>query len=161
MSHEIEFELNGEMVVVAVNAEDKLLDVVRRLGCKSVKYGCGEGACGACTVLLNGKPVYSCILYAFQADGGEVWTVEGVSDFDRPHPVQKALAEAGAVQCGYCIPGMVLSAKAMFDEIYDPSDDDIREHMDGNLCRCTGYEKIWTALQNVKEQMQAEGAEDE
>jgi aerobic-type carbon monoxide dehydrogenase small subunit (CoxS/CutS family) len=148
-SKHITFSINGERREFEIAPDEKLLDLLRREGLTSVKHGCGEASCGACTVLVDGKAVYSCILYAFQAAGRDVWTVEGLGDFDRPYPLQEALVEEGAVQCGFCIPGMVLSAKAMLDEKPDPTDEEIREFMDGNLCRCTGYEKIWSAIRKV------------
>ncbi|MCF7790464.1 MAG: (2Fe-2S)-binding protein [Victivallales bacterium] len=148
----ISFTLNGEeKEFVLDSADEKLLNLLRRYGYKGTKWGCGEGACGTCTVILNGKTVYSCITYAFLAEGSEIWTIEGMGTRKNPHPIQKALVKEGAVQCGYCIPGMVLSAKAMFDKIPSPNDLEIREYMDGNLCRCTGYEKIYTALKKVAE----------
>ncbi|OGV46189.1 MAG: hypothetical protein A2X46_12445 [Lentisphaerae bacterium GWF2_57_35] len=143
------FLLNGEPKEFQASANEKLLTVLRREGVKGPKHGCGEATCGACTVLLDGQAVYACILYAFQAAGREVTTIEAVGDFDRPHPFQTALVEEGAVQCGFCIPGMILSAKALLDENPTPSDEDIKMHMDGNLCRCTGYEKIEAALHKV------------
>ncbi|NCC51391.1 MAG: (2Fe-2S)-binding protein [Spartobacteria bacterium] len=149
---EISFWINGKKRSFDVSADEKLIDLLRREGFKSVKFGCGEATCGSCTVIMDGRAILSCVLYAFQADGRDVWTVEGVGDFDRPHPFQTALAEEGAVQCGFCIPGMVMSAKAMFDTIPVPNDEVMKEMMDGNLCRCTGYEKIWTALYKVREQ---------
>lgn len=148
----IQFTLNGiqrEFVLNDVN--ESLLDLLRRNGLKGTKWGCGEASCGTCTVLLDGKAVYSCVMKAFQADGKEVWTIEGVGTRDNPHPIQKALIDEGAVQCGYCIPGIVLSAKAMFDDNSEVDDSTIRQYMDGNLCRCTGYEKIFTALLKVSE----------
>ena len=145
----IKFTLNGEPKELKVGADEKLLDVLRREGLKGAKHGCGEATCGACTVLLDGRVVYACILYAFQADGREVVTIEGVGDFDKPHPFQTALVEEGAVQCGFCIPGMVLAAKALLDRDPKPDDETVRTYLDGNLCRCTGYEKIETALRKV------------
>ncbi len=145
----VTFKINGEQRTFSIEPDEKLLDLLRRSGLRGAKHGCGEGTCGACTVILNGQAVYSCILYAFQADGCEIETIEGVGTFENPHPFQKALAEAGAVQCGFCIPGMVLSAKAMLDEGEQLRSDDVLERMDGNLCRCTGYEKIYEALQKV------------
>ena len=153
----ITFTLNGQERTFDVDPDEKLLDLLRRADCKSVKMGCREAACGACTVILDGQTVYSCILYAWQAHGREVITVEGIGDYGRPDPIQRALVDAGAVQCGYCIPGMIMSAKAMFDENPEPDDDEMRERMDGNLCRCTGYEKIWVALHNVIEQNRSQG----
>jgi len=152
MVKNISFLLNGVSKKIAVDPNEKLLDVLRRNGYKGTKYGCGEGECGTCTVLLNGKPVYACLLYAFQADGQKVETIEGVGTFENPDKIQKALVDEGAVQCGYCIPGMVLSAKAMFEEKQSPNEDDIKMHMDGNLCRCTGYVKILSALQKISDE---------
>ncbi len=147
--HKIQIKLNGEDREFKVSADDKLLEVLRREGLKGPKHGCGEATCGSCTVILDGSAVYSCILYAFQADGREVWTIEGVGDFEHPHPFQTALVEEGAVQCGFCIPGMILSAKALLDKNPKPGAEEIKVHMDGNLCRCTGYEKIEAALRKV------------
>jgi carbon-monoxide dehydrogenase small subunit len=145
----INLTINGVQREFYVDPDTKLQTVLRDAGYASVKFGCGEGSCGACTVILNGEAVYSCILYAFQADAAEIITTEGVGTFDKPHPFQEALVDAGAVQCGFCIPGMIMSAKAMLDKNPTPDDDQIREQMDGNLCRCTGYEKIWSALHTV------------
>ncbi|MCF7838147.1 MAG: (2Fe-2S)-binding protein [Candidatus Marinimicrobia bacterium] len=145
----LHIRLNGEPRVFAADPDEKLLELLRRHGLKGAKFGCREGVCGACTVLLDGRAVYACLLPACLADGHEVVTIEGVGDQEHPHPFQQALVEAGAVQCGFCIPGMVLSAKALLDENPQPEDEEIREKMDGNLCRCTGYEKIWTALKAV------------
>ncbi len=146
----ITFNINGiKREFVLDSADEKLLDLLRRHGYKGAKWGCGDGSCGACTVIMNGKTVTSCITYAFLADGKDVWTIEGLGTLDSPHPIQEALVNEGAVQCGFCIPGIVLSAKAMLDENPTPDDDTIKEYLDGNLCRCTGYEKIYTALQKV------------
>ena len=148
----IKFSINGGEKEFALNSNDeKLLDLLCRYGYKGAKWGCGEGSCGACTVIINGRTAYSCITYAFLADGQDVWTIEGMGTRENPHPIQRALVNEGAVQCGFCIPGMVLSAKAMFDKIPTPDDNTMKEYMDGNLCRCTGYEKIYTALQKVSE----------
>jgi len=148
-AYPITITINGVKKQFHVDPETKLQTLLRDHGYASVKFGCGEGSCGACTVIMNGRAVYSCIMYAFQADGQEVWTTEAVGTFDHPHPFQKALVEEGAVQCGYCIPGMIMSAKALLDRNPTPSDEEIRLYMDGNICRCTGYEKIWTALKKV------------
>jgi len=147
--HEIRLTLNGEPREFLVAPDDKLLEVLRREGLTGAKHGCGTGSCGACTVILDGRAVYACLLYAFQAEGRSVETIEGAGDFDHPHPIQKALVEAGAVQCGFCTPGMVLSAKALLAGNPHPSDEELKVHMDGNLCRCTGYEKIEAALRKV------------
>lgn len=156
----IAFTLNGSKKEFTVDPDEKLVDLLRLAGCKGVKYGCREGVCGSCTVIMDGRAVYSCLMYAFQADGREIWTIEGVGTPDEPHPFQKALVEAGAVQCGFCIPGMVLSAKAMLDQNSRPDDEAIAEYMDGNLCRCTGYEKIWDALKKVIAQNETEADHD-
>jgi aerobic carbon-monoxide dehydrogenase small subunit len=147
----ITFNINGNKKSFTIAPDEKLLDLLRRNGYKGAKWGCGEGSCGACTVIIDGRTAYSCITYAFLADGKDVWTIEGLGSLDSPHPIQRTLIDEGAVQCGFCIPGMVLSAKAMFDKTPTPDDDTIKEYMDGNLCRCTGYEKIYTALQKVSE----------
>ncbi|HJO94304.1 MAG TPA: (2Fe-2S)-binding protein [Victivallales bacterium] len=145
----INLVVNGVKKEFSISPNEKLLDVLRREGYKGTKFGCGEGSCGACTVLLEGKPVYACIMYAFQADGKALDTIEGVGSAQNPHKIQRALIDQGAVQCGFCMPGMILSAKSMFEENSKPDEEFIRTHMDGNLCRCTGYEKILTALENV------------
>ena len=148
-TRKITITINGEKKEFEVSPDEKLAKLLRRAGYKGVKEGCDEGTCGACTVIMDGKAVFSCIMHAFQADGREIQTIESVGTFDKPHPLQEALVEEGAVQCGYCIPGMIMSAEALMKEIPDPSDEDIRTHLDGNFCRCTGYEKIWTALRKV------------
>ena len=143
------FTLNGEKKTFTISPDEKLVKLLRRSGYTGTKEGCDEGTCGACTVIVDGRAVLSCILYAFMADGRDVRTIEGVGTFDQPHPLQQALVEEGAVQCGYCTPGMILAAQALLEEIPHPTDEDIRENMDGNLCRCTGYEKIWTAVKRI------------
>lgn len=151
----ISLTLNGVKREFRIHPDERLVKVLRRHGFVGTKEGCDEGTCGACTVILDGQAVMSCILPAFLADGRRVETIEGVGDFERTHPLQAALMEAGAVQCGYCTPGMIMSAKALFDANPAPSDDDIRIHMDGNLCRCTGYEKIWAAVRSLRDQKNA------
>ncbi|HMP88729.1 MAG TPA: (2Fe-2S)-binding protein [Kiritimatiellia bacterium] len=145
----IQLTLNGRKQSVTVDVKTKLIDILRQLGCYSVKMGCSEGACGSCAVNLNGRVVNSCLTYAVQADGGIVDTVESVGSLDNPHPIQAALVEEGAVQCGYCMPGMIMAAKALFDINPTPTDEEMAIHLDGQLCRCTGYEKIQTALRKV------------
>ena len=157
----IRFRINGETKdFILETADEKLLDLLRRYGYKGAKWGCGEGTCGSCTVIMNGSVIYSCITYAFQADGQEIWTIEGMGTREEPHPIQKTLVDEGAVQCGYCIPGMVMAAKSMFDKHPTPDGSKIKEYMDGNLCRCTGYEKIYRALLKVSESNRVE-VEDE
>jgi len=127
-----------------------LLDFLREeLGMKGTKKGCDSGQCGACTVIMDGKPINACLVLATQADGKEILTIEGLSSGKRLHPLQEAFAEEGAVQCGFCTPGMILSAKALLDEKRDPSEEEIREALSGNLCRCTGYVKIIKAVQKA------------
>jgi len=146
----ISFTLNGKAVETLVAPDEMLIDILRKnFDCKSVKAGCHEGSCGACTIISDGRPVLSCLLRGWQIAGKDIWTVEGVGTYDAPHPVQQALVDNGAVQCGFCIPGMVLSAKAVLDVNPVPEDEEMKRAMDGNLCRCTGYEKIWDALTSV------------
>ena len=153
----ISFTLNGEKREFAISPDEKLVKLLRRSGALGVKEGCDEGTCGACTVILDGRAVFSCITYAFLADGRDVRTIESVGTFEKPHRLQEALVEEGAVQCGYCIPGMILSAEALMKEIPEPTDEDIKVHMDGNFCRCTGYEKIWTAVRRVAAERAGKG----
>jgi len=145
----VSFTLNGERKTFTADPDEKLLDLLRREGYRGTKYGCGQGTCGACTVLLDDRAVYACLLYAMQAEGRSVRTIEGAGTFDKPSEFQSELIAAGAVQCGYCIPGIVMSATALMETEKDLSDEIAREYMDGNLCRCTGYEKIWVALRRV------------
>ena len=123
-----------------------LLELLRGLGYKGAKKGCGAGDCGACTVLLDGKAVSSCIIMAGQCHGREITTIEGLGSPRDPHPIQRAFVEVGAVQCGYCTPAMVLATKALLDEKPSPSDEEIKEALDGVKCRCTGYVKQLDAV---------------
>jgi len=133
-----------------------LLDCLRNdLGLTGSKEGCGVGVCGACTVLLDGKMISSCIALAVFADGRTVTTVEGIAEDERLHPVQQAFVDTGGFQCGICTPGQVVSAKALLDAIPSPSDDEIREWMVGNLCRCTGYYKILESIRTAAQRSQA------
>jgi carbon-monoxide dehydrogenase small subunit len=141
--------LNGKPRAIAITPDEKLSDVLRRLGALSVKMGCNEGVCGSCGILLNGRLINSCLTLAAQADGGLVETVESIGSLDHPHPIQAALVDAGAVQCGFCMPGMIMAAKALFDANPRPTDEEIALHLDGQLCRCTGYEKIQEALRGL------------
>jgi len=141
-------KLNGEEVTVQVRPSALLVEVLRdQLELTGTKVACGEGECGACTVLLDGVPVNSCLVPALKAQGREVMTVEGLAPLGKLHPLQKAFVEHGAVQCGYCTPGMLMSAKALLDHNPDPTEDEIRLAISGNLCRCTGYAKIVEAIQ--------------
>lgn len=146
--------VNGRQVDIAVEPGRRLLDVLREdLGLTGAKEGCGEGECGACTVLLNGTPVNSCLVLAPEASGGEILTIEGLSAGDGLHPIQEAFLDAGAVQCGYCTPAMVLTAKALLDRSPNPGDLEIKTAISGNLCRCTGYVKIVGAIRLAAERL--------
>jgi len=139
--------LNGEEVTVQVKPSALLVEVLRdQLELTGTKVACGEGECGSCTVLLDGKPVNSCLVPALKAQGREVLTVEGLAPLGELHPLQKAFVEHGAVQCGYCTPGMLMSAKALLDRNPHPTEEEIRVAISGNLCRCTGYAKIVEAI---------------
>ena len=139
----VNFRLNGKNVSCTVEAEEVLVDTIRnRFRLTGTKKACGTGDCGACTVLLDGAAVRSCILLTVMVDGHDVTTIEGVGTMNQLHPVQQAFIDAGAVQCGYCIPGMVLASIALLSQNPDPSEMEIRRALSGNLCRCTGYEKI-------------------
>jgi len=147
----IRFTLNGKEVEVRVKPNTTLLDLLRRkLKITSVKRGCERGECGACTVLIDNQPVNSCLILAPQVDGKNVVTVEGIVEDKKLHPIQEAFIETGAVQCGFCTPGIILTLKALFDINPNPSEEDIRKAIEGNLCRCTGYTKIVEAALLVK-----------
>ena len=149
-TYPMEICLNGTWHTAEVGARETLLDVLRnRLGATDVKSGCGKGDCGACAVLLNGRPVNACLTLGLQASGKEVVTLRGIGTEACPHPLQKSFVDHGAIQCGYCTPGMIVSAKALLDRNPRPSREEIREAISGNLCRCTGYKKIVDAIQDV------------
>jgi carbon-monoxide dehydrogenase small subunit len=146
----IVIEVNGVPFRLRVKTSALLLDVLREgLGLKGAKRGCDQGQCGACTVLLDGRPVLSCILLAVQADGKKITTIEGMAGEGKLHPLQDAFIAEGATQCGFCTPGMILSAKALLDQNSNPADDEIRLAISGNLCRCTGYAKIIRAIKKA------------
>ena len=148
MKQIVNFNLNGESVQVEIEPHLSLLQLLRdKLELTGTKEGCGMGECGACTVLLDGKTVNSCIFPAIEVDGKSVTTIEGLTDAQgNLHPIQKAFIEYGAIQCGFCTPGMVLSAKALLDENPKPTEEEIRSGIAGNLCRCTGYLQIIQAI---------------
>ena len=144
---EIELEVNGAPAEVEAPGMRRLLDVLREdLGLTGTKEGCGEGECGACSVLIGGELVNSCLVPAAQVEGADIRTVEGVADGERLHAVQRAMIECGGAQCGICTPGMVLAAVSLLERTPRPTDADIREGLAGNLCRCTGYMKIFDAV---------------
>jgi carbon-monoxide dehydrogenase small subunit len=148
MKYPLTLKVNGEVYDLEVPANWTLLDVIREdCGLTGTKQGCGNGECGACTVLLDGEPVNSCLVLALQADGKRVTTIEGLSKKGKMHPIQEAFIAHGAIQCGFCTPGMVLSTKALLDKKPHPKELEIREALAGNLCRCTGYQKIVEAVQ--------------
>ena len=150
MGKEIRFLVNEESVSVVVEPHWTLLKVIRDvLGLTGTKEGCGEGDCGSCTVLVDGKAVNSCLILANDIDGRRVTTIEGLACGAELHPLQKAFLEKGAVQCGFCSPGMILTAKSLLDQNPCPSEEEIRYAIAGNLCRCTGYVKIVDAIQSV------------
>ncbi len=143
----IAFRVNGGEVRVVAHPMARLLDVLReQLQLTGTKEGCGEGECGACSVLLNGSIVNSCLVPALQAEGAEVWTIEGLAEHDRLDPVQQAFIDEGGAQCGICTPGMIVAAKALLEAHPHPTDEEIREGLAGNLCRCTGYMRIVEAV---------------
>jgi aerobic carbon-monoxide dehydrogenase small subunit len=144
MAETIQFTLNGKPQAVAIEAQDKIIDVLREhLNMTGTKRGCDDGTCGACTIVLNGDARKACLFPAKKLDGAEVLTIEGISQGMEIHPIQKALVEAGAVQCGYCIPGIVLELYALYTKNIDASEADIKTAVSKHFCRCTGYEAIW------------------
>jgi len=150
MLHEISLTVNGDHHAIVVRSHHTLLQVLReQLGITSPKRGCENGECGACTVLLDGLPVNSCLVLAPEADGAIIETTEGLSAGGELHPLQEAFIQHNAVQCGFCTPGMLMSSKALLDRNPHPTEDEIREALVGNLCRCTGYVRIIEAIQDV------------
>ncbi len=146
----VRFRVNRREAAVEVDPGARLLDVLRNdLHLTGTKEGCGEGECGACTILLNGRPVNSCLVLAPQADGCEITTIEGIADGPHLHPIQEAFVEEGGVQCGFCTPGFVMSAYALLRANRSPTDDEILAALEGNLCRCTGYAKILAAVRRA------------
>jgi carbon-monoxide dehydrogenase small subunit len=142
--------VNGEPTQLLVEEEETLLEVLRnRLMLTGTKQGCGEGQCGHCTVLLNGKAVNSCLSLALEAEGGEVLTIEGLARRGKLHPIQKAYVDAGAIQCGYCTPGMILAIYSLLKENPQPDEEQIREGIKGVMCRCTGYYKVIEAVKQA------------
>jgi carbon-monoxide dehydrogenase small subunit len=150
MRRELEMKVNGDEYTLEVETHRTLLEVIRDdLGLTGTKLGCGGGECGACTVILNGKAVKSCLMLAFDADGKEILTVEGLAGEGKLHKLQQAFVEHGAIQCGFCTPGMIMASKALLDENPHPSEQEIKGALAGNLCRCTGYVKILEAVSSV------------
>lgn len=153
--HKISFHVNGEVIQATVSPNQLLVDLIRdQIGMTGTKKGCDGGECGSCTVLLDGKPIYSCLTLAIQANGHQIMTIEGLGSPVELHPIQEAFLDAGAVQCGYCSAGMMLSTKALLDENPRPSDQQIRRGLLGNLCRCTGWIKIFDAVKSAAARLQ-------
>ncbi|MDO4766918.1 MAG: (2Fe-2S)-binding protein [Pseudomonadota bacterium] len=152
----ISFRLNGEVIEIAVSPSEMLLDVLREnMHLTGTKRGCGKGECGACTIIFNGKAMNACLIPAMRAKGADIQTIEGVESPDGLHPLQQSFIDKGAVQCGFCTPGMIMSAKALLDKNKSPSRDQIREAIGGNICRCTGYLKIEEAVEDAACNMRA------
>jgi aerobic-type carbon monoxide dehydrogenase small subunit (CoxS/CutS family) len=148
MSLIINTKINGKSVTASAEPSTSLLDFLRdSLEYKGTKLCCNTGECGACTIMFNGKPINSCVTLAADANGAEITTIEGLADGDKLHPVQQAFIDTGAVQCGYCTPGYIISVKALLDRTTKPTAEDIEEAVSGNICRCTGYNKIVDAIQ--------------
>jgi len=157
MTRPIELKINGETFHVEVEPHETLLDVIRgKVGLTGTKKGCETGQCGACTIIVEGKAVNSCLILAVEAHGREIVTVEGLAKDGQLHPLQQAFVEEGAVQCGYCTPGMLLSAKVLLDENPRPTQRQVKEAIAGNLCRCTGYVKIVKAIMAAAEKISVE-----
>ncbi|PKB85233.1 MAG: hypothetical protein BZY86_03775 [SAR202 cluster bacterium MP-NPac-SRR3961935-G1] len=143
----IELTVNGREVSLEIQPQLMLLDLLRdRLSLKGAKRSCDLQVCGACTILVDGKAVSSCTYLAYEARGAEVLTIEGLADGNTLHPMQQAFIDNGAFQCGFCTPGMILAAKSLLDETPRPSEEKVKEYMEGNICRCTGYRKIVEAI---------------
>jgi carbon-monoxide dehydrogenase small subunit len=146
----ITLKVNDRQWDIAVEPNRTLLDILRYdLGLTGTKKGCDLGECGSCTVILNGKPVNACLVLAIQANGAEILTIEGLKPSQGLHPLQQAFVDKGAIQCGFCTPGMILSASSLLKQNSNPTEEEIRAALSGNLCRCTGYQKIVEAVQSV------------
>ena len=152
-AREIRLSVNGRAHAISLDSNTTLLTALRDLGYTDVKNGCEQGECGACAVLLDGEPVNSCMVLAWQAEGARITTNAGLGTLDRPHPIQEAFADAGAIQCGFCTSGMIVSTKALLDRNPDPTDAEIRDALSGNLCRCTGYGQIVSAVRLAAERL--------
>jgi carbon-monoxide dehydrogenase small subunit len=146
----IKLTVNKKQYEISVSSNKTLLDVIREdIGLTGTKEGCGLGECGACTVIMNGQTVNSCLVLAVEADGKEITTIEGLANGDKLHPVQQAFVDEGGLQCGFCTPGMIMSSKALLDENPNPDHEEIKRAIAGNLCRCTGYTKIFKSIETA------------
>lgn len=156
----ISFKLNGEHAEIAFAPHKTLLEILREdLGLTGTKHGCELGECGTCTVLVDGRSILSCLMLGLDAEGREVTTIEGMSEGGKLHPLQQTFADSGAAQCGYCSPGFLLAAKELLEKNPSPTRDEIKETLSGNLCRCTGYIKIYEAVELAAAQMRGEAME--
>jgi len=152
MKRAIELSINGDTYDVLVSPNNTLLEVLRdKLGLMGTKRGCDLGACGACTVLINGEAYLSCVMLAIDAGGKDILTIEGLAEGGELHPLQSSFVEKGGLQCGFCTPGMILTARAILNEEENPTEDVIKRKMAGNLCRCTGYKKVVEAVMSANE----------
>ena len=152
----VSFTLNGKLQELEIEPNEFLLDVIReRLGLTGAKRSCDVQVCGACTLLVDGKPVSGCTTLAFEVDGRSVLTIEGLANNGQLHPLQEAFIEHGGFQCGFCTPGMILAAKALLDENPSPTEDELKHYMHGNICRCTGYKKIIESILVAAKKMRA------
>jgi carbon-monoxide dehydrogenase small subunit len=149
----LELNVNGEWKKLEVSPAETLLQLLRRIGHTEVKEGCGKGDCGACTVLVDGKAVNSCLTFALQAYKQKVVTLKGIGTLGNPHPLQMSFVKHGAIQCGFCTSGMIISAKAFLEQNPRPTREEIKKGISGNLCRCTGYKKIVDAIEEVSKKM--------
>lgn len=158
MKQQIALEINGRVYDLVISQRDLLVDVIRKkIGLTGTKKGCGNGDCGACTVLVDGEPTLSCLTLAISCNGKKISTVEGLAQGVQLHPIQEAFINHGAIQCGYCTPGMLMSAKGLLDKNPKPTLEEIKVAISGNLCRCTGYKRIVEAIQMASETMSAQG----
>jgi aerobic-type carbon monoxide dehydrogenase small subunit (CoxS/CutS family) len=154
MKHRIHLTVNGESHELLVEPYQTLVDIIRdEVGLTGTKKGCGSGECGSCTIILDGKPVNSCLILGVEVDGSEILTIEGLKQGEELHPIQKAFIHFGAIQCGFCTPGMIISAKALLDICPNPTEEQVKMAISGNLCRCTGYKKIIETIMNVSSQI--------
>jgi aerobic-type carbon monoxide dehydrogenase small subunit (CoxS/CutS family) len=151
----ISLNVNGKKYDLAVKPNDTLLDVIRgQIGLTGTKEGCGLGECGACTVVMDGRTVASCLILAEEAHGKNITTIEGLAQGEKLHPVQQAFVDMNGLECGFCSPGMIMSAKALLEENPHPTEDDIKRGLAGNICRCTGYAKIFEAVKTAADRME-------
>jgi carbon-monoxide dehydrogenase small subunit len=149
----VTLQINGRTHQVALAPNVTLLQALRDLGYTDVKNGCEKGDCGACTVMIDARAINSCLTLAWLAEGHSILTVAGIGTAEHPHPLQKAFVDLGAVQCGYCIPGLIMAAKGLLDERPHPTDEEIREAISGNLCRCTGYIRAFEAIRAAAQEL--------